>query len=44
MFIDPIIEDKPISPSFYDGLKVQEVKLVKWLNIGARCLGYHITI
>ena len=25
MFIDAIIEDKPISPSFYDGLKVQEV-------------------
>ena len=25
LFIDAIIEDKPISPSFYDGLKVQEV-------------------
>tara|TARA_Y100000031_G_C8081989_1_gene320095 strand:- start:154 stop:783 length:630 start_codon:yes stop_codon:yes gene_type:complete len=25
LFIDAILEDKPVSPSFYEGLKVQEV-------------------
>jgi predicted dehydrogenase len=25
LFIDSILEDRPISPSFYDGLKAQEV-------------------
>lgn len=25
LFIDAILEDRPVSPDFYDGLKVQEV-------------------
>jgi predicted dehydrogenase len=25
MFVDAILEDRPVAPSFYDGLKVQEV-------------------
>jgi predicted dehydrogenase len=25
LFVDAIVADRPLSPSFYDGLKVQEV-------------------